>query len=81
MSRCDVISHVINIKNIFWGLILNGLSISNVKMNLSRIFRNSQNILNIEVKRIFKSEGVPEVESYTKIGHTIPYILRFRSTF
>ena len=24
---------------------------------------------------------LPEVESYTKIGHVIPYILRFCSTF
>ena len=42
-SRCDVISDVINIKNYFWGLILDGLSISNVKMNLFKIFRNFQN--------------------------------------
>ena len=34
-SRCDVISDVINIKSPFWGLISDGLSISNVKMNLS----------------------------------------------
>ena len=31
--------------------------------------------------RIFKPEVVPEVESYTKIGHAIPFILRFCSTF
>ena len=31
--------------------------------------------------RTFKQEVVPEVESYTKIGHAIPYILRFCSTF
>ena len=42
-SRCDVISDVINIKSTFWGLISDGLSISNVKMNLSEIFRNLQN--------------------------------------
>ena len=34
-SRCDVISDVINIKSPFLGLILDGLSISNIKMNLS----------------------------------------------
>ena len=28
-----------------------------------------------------KPEVVPELESYTKIGHAIPYILRFRSKF
>ena len=32
-SRCDVIRDVINIKSPFVGLILDGLSISNVKMN------------------------------------------------
>ena len=42
-SRCDVISDVINIKSIFLGLISDGLSISDVKMNLSKIFRNFQN--------------------------------------
>ena len=31
--------------------------------------------------RTFKPEDVPEVESYTKIGHAIPYILRFCSPF
>ena len=31
--------------------------------------------------RVFKPEVVTEVESYTKIGHVIPYILRFCSTF
>ena len=34
-SRCDVISDVINIKSPFFGLITDGLLISNVKMNLS----------------------------------------------
>ena len=42
-SRCDVISDVINIKSTFFRLISDGLSISNVKMNLSQIFRNVQN--------------------------------------
>ena len=31
--------------------------------------------------RSFKLEAVPEIESYTKIGHAIPYILRVCSTF
>ena len=31
--------------------------------------------------RVFKPEVVTEVASYTKIGHVIPYILRFCSTF
>ena len=76
-SRCDVI----NIKSIFGGLISDDLSISGVKMNLSEIFRKFQNGHHFEVRRTFKPEVVPEVESYTKIGHAIPYILRFCSTF
>ena len=31
--------------------------------------------------RTFKPVVEPEGESYSKIGHTIPYILRFCSTF
>ena len=31
--------------------------------------------------RSFKPEVVPEIDSYTKIGHVIPYLLRFCSTF
>ena len=31
--------------------------------------------------RVFKPEVVTEVESNIKIGHAIPYILRFCSTF
>ena len=31
--------------------------------------------------RVFKPEVIPEVESNTKIGHAIPYLLRFYSTF
>ena len=42
-SRCHVISDVINIKRTFLGSISDGLSISNVKMNLSKIFRNFSN--------------------------------------
>ena len=56
---------------------MDGLSISNVKMKLSEIFRNLQNGRHFEVRRTFKPEVVPEVESYSKIGHTTPYILRF----
>ena len=32
-------------------------------------------------ERVFKPGVVPEVESYTKIGHVVPYILRFCSKF
>ena len=31
--------------------------------------------------RVFKPEVVPEIEFNNKIGHAIPYILRFYSTF
>ena len=37
-SRCDVISDVIDIKNTIMGIISDDLSISEVKMNLSKIF-------------------------------------------
>ena len=30
---------------------------------------------------VFEPEVVPEFELYTKIGYSIPYILRFCSTF
>ena len=42
-SRCDVISDVINIKSAFLGLISDILSISVVRMTLSKIFQNFQN--------------------------------------
>ena len=43
MSRCDVISDVIIIKSAFLGLISDILSISLVRMTLSKIFQNFQN--------------------------------------
>ena len=55
MSRCDVISDVINIKSTFWRLISNGLSISDVKMNLSKIFRNFQNGRHFEARANFET--------------------------
>ena len=54
-SRCDVISDVINIKITFCGIISDDLSISDVKINLSKIFRNFQNGRHIEVKAIFQT--------------------------
>ena len=81
MSRCDVISDVINIKNTFSGIISDDLSVSDVKMNLSKIFRNFQNGRHIEVRRSFKPEVAPELGSYNEIGHAYPYILSFWSTF
>ena len=64
-SRCDVISDVISIKSPFLGLISDGLSISNVKMNLSQIFRSFQNGRHFEVWAIFKPEAV-----YRKLSPT-----------
>ena len=80
-SRCDVISDVNNIKNTFYVIICDVLSISAVKINLSQIFRNFKMATISRFELVFKPEVVPEVESYTKIGHTIPCILRFCSTF
>ena len=54
-SRCDVISDVINIKITFWEIISDDLSISDVKTNLSKIFRNFQNGRHIEVPAIFQT--------------------------
>ena len=51
--RCDVISDVINIKSTFSGIISDNLSISDAKMNLSKIFQNFQNGRHFEVRAIF----------------------------
>ena len=50
---CDVISDVINIKGTFSGIILNDLSISDIKMKLSKIFQNFQNGRHFDVKANF----------------------------
>ena len=76
-SRCDVIGDIINIKNTFGGIISDDLSISDVKMNLSKIFWKFQNGRHFEVRASFTPEVVPEFGSYNKTGHTIPYILSF----
>ena len=52
-SRCDVISDVINIKNTFEGMISDDLSISDVKMNLSKIFWKFQNGRHFGVRASF----------------------------
>ena len=74
-SRCDLNSDVINIKSIFLGSILDGLSISNVKMNLSKIFRNFQNGCLIEVRANYKPQVVPEVDDTMKIGIEEYYVV------
>ena len=78
-SCCDVISDVMNIKNTFYVIICDVLSISYVKMNLSQIFWNFQNGRHFEARAIFKPGVVPEIDSYNKTGHTIAYILSFWS--
>ena len=50
-SRCDVI----NIKGTFSGIISDDLSICDVKINLSKIFRNFQNGRHFEVQAIFQT--------------------------
>ena len=80
-SRCDVISDVINIKSTFSGKISDDLSISDAKMNLSKISRNFQNDHHLRSKRSFKPEVVPDLGSYIKIGHAYSYILSFCSAF
>ena len=59
-SRCDVISDVINIKSTFSGTISDDLSISDVKINLSKIFRNFQNGRHFEVRAIFQTGSCTE---------------------
>ena len=52
-SHCDVISDLINVKNTFCGIISDDLSISDVKMNLFKIFRKFQNGHHFEVRASF----------------------------
>ena len=58
--RCDVISDVINIRNNFSGIISDDLSISDAKINLSKIFRNFQNGRHFEVQAIFQTGSCTE---------------------
>ena len=60
MSRCDVISDVINIKINFSGIISDDLSISDAKINLSKIFWNFQNGRHFEVQAIFQTGSCTE---------------------
>ena len=56
------------------GEISHGLSIFNVKMNLSKIFRNYLNGRHSEVRRTFEPKVVPEVEFYIEICNAIAYV-------
>ena len=51
------------------------------KWTYVKYFENFKMAAILRFGRVFKMGVVPEVESYTKIGHVIPYILRFCSTF
>ena len=51
--RCDVTDDVISVKHTFSGIICNDLLGYDVKMNLSKIFRNFQNGRHFEVQAIF----------------------------
>ena len=57
-SRCDVTSYVIDIKSTFYGISSDHLSISDVKMNLFKIFWNFQNGRNFEVQTSFLTESL-----------------------
>ena len=68
-SRCDVISDTINIKNTFWGIIYHDLSISDVKMNLSRIKKIKM--------AISRSGRVLHRKLYQNLGHTTRQAILF----
>ena len=51
------------------------------KWTYVKYFENFKMAAILRFGRVFKPGVLPEVESYTKIGHVIPYILRFCSTF
>ena len=51
------------------------------KWTYVKYFENFKMAAILRFRRVFKLGVVPEIESYTKIGHVIPYILRFCSTF
>ena len=54
-SHCDVIADVINFKRVFFGVISDDLSISDVRMSLSEIFRYFQNGRHFEVRASFST--------------------------
>ena len=53
MLRCDVTDDVTSVKNTFSEIICDDLFIYDVKMNLSKIFRNFQNGRYFEVQAVF----------------------------
>ena len=59
-SNCDVISDVINIKNTSGGILSDELSISAIKMNLSKIFWKFQNGRHFEVRPNFYTRSCTE---------------------
>ena len=81
MLRCDVTDDVISVKHTFSGIICNDLLGYDVKMNLSKVFEIFKMAAILRFGRSFKPELVLEAEYNNNIGHAIPYILRFCSTF
>ena len=70
-SHCDVISDVINIKNTFGGIISDDLSISDVKMNLSKIFWKFQ------MPPFWGQVEFLHRKLYRNLGHTTRYAMLF----
>ena len=57
VTRCDVTDDVISVVNTFTGMICNVFFISDVKMNLTKIYRNFQNGRHFEVRASFYTES------------------------
>ena len=77
MCRFDVMSDVINIKNIFSGEIYDVLFISDVTINLSQILQNFQNGRHIHVRASFSTESCAGSEFDSEKVQPIPHILSF----
>ena len=77
----DVISDVINIKSTFWVLFRTVFPYLMWKWTYHKYLEMFKMATILGFERVFKPEVVPEFESNSKIGHAVPYILRFCSTF
>ena len=79
-SRCDVISDIINIKSTIVGKFWKIFPYLMWKWTYLKYLEIFKMAAILRSGRIFKPKVVPEVESYSKIGHAIAYILSFCST-
>ena len=79
--RCVVTDGVTSDKNTFSVINCNDLLGYDVELNLSKIYEIFKMAAILRFGRSFKPELVLEVEYNTNIGHAIPYILIFCSTF